>query len=141
MIESTPLDTGHGHVNYINYNSLVLDILKPHFYSGFSTFNTPKKSFNMNNKQKSDDNCVKMIMSKNSINFGESENSNYVNYVLKCCKSHIKTFRKLTNLEGIYAWARCRKALKYYFKDEIIEQKDWRSYIVKLKEVKQCDKT
>lgn len=50
-----------------------------------------------------------------------------------------KTFRYVTGLKGVYSWSRCRLALKAYYKSDIIEEKDWRSYIIKLKEGQECD--
>lgn len=49
--------TGHSRVSYINKNSLVSNTFKHHFYLDFEEFIIPKKSFIMNNKQKSNINC------------------------------------------------------------------------------------
>ncbi len=49
------------------------------------------------------------------------------------------TFRKITGYTGIYAWSRCRRALKSYFNNEIREQKVWRSYEVKLDNAKKMN--
>ena len=62
MTESIPLDTGHGHMNYLKENSLVSNTFKPNFYNNFREFIIPAKNFSMNNKQKSNENCsCKMI--------------------------------------------------------------------------------
>ncbi len=58
-----------------------------------------------------------------------------IDFLEECGSLSNVAFRRLTNLNGIYAWSRCRKALKAYYKNRISETRNWRSYVIKLNDI------
>jgi hypothetical protein len=39
----------------------------------------------------------------------------------------------LTELKGIYSWSRCREGLKACYESNLTEEKNWCSYMIKLR--------